>query len=53
MTYISSDLTFSENKISYFEGETEWEVMMDWENNIMSASAAYICEGGGDILTHH
>ena len=50
MTYISSDLTFSENKISYFEGETEWEVMMDWENNIMSASAAYICEGGGDIL---
>ena len=50
MTYISSDLTFSENKISYLEGETEWEVMMDWEDNIMSASAAYICERGGDIL---
>ena len=50
MTYISSDLIFSENKISYLEDETEWEVMMDWEDNIMSASAAYICERGGDIL---
>ena len=24
--------------------------MMDWEDPLMSASAAYICEGGGDIL---
>ena len=23
---------------------------MDWEDSIMSASAAYACEGGGDIL---
>jgi protein arginine N-methyltransferase 2 len=50
MTYISSNLTFSENKISYLEGEIEWEVMMDWEDNIMSASAAYVCTNGGNIL---
>ena len=24
--------------------------MMDWEDPLMSASAAYVCENGGDIL---
>ena len=49
--YISSTLIFSDDKIiisgSHFE---QPEVMMDWEHPIMSASAAYVTEGGGDIL---
>lgn len=50
MSYISQSLTFNENKITFTETDTEFEVMMDWEDPLMSASAAYICEGGGDIL---
>ena len=50
MSYISQSLTFNENKIIFTEADTEFEVMMDWEDPLMSASAAYICEGGGDIL---
>ena len=50
MSYISQSLEFNENKIIYTDTEAEWEVMMDWEDPLMSASAAYICEGGGDIL---
>jgi protein arginine N-methyltransferase 2 len=47
MEYISSSLVFNESNIVY--EDTEY-VMMDWEDNLMSASAAYVCEGGGDIL---
>ena len=51
MTYISSDLIFESNKITYTNHNLHTvEVMMDWEAPIMSASAAYACEGGGDIL---
>tara|TARA_R110002020_G_scaffold188212_1_gene386914 strand:+ start:587 stop:1144 length:558 start_codon:yes stop_codon:yes gene_type:complete len=51
MTYISSNLTFESDKITYTHGDFHTvEVMMDWEDSIMSASAAYACEGGGDIL---
>ena len=52
MSYISQSLSFNENKITYIDTniDVEWEVMMDWEDPLMSASAAYICEGGGDIL---
>ena len=50
MSYISQSLTFEVDKIHYTEGDDTWEVMMDWEDSLMSASAAYICEGGGDIL---
>ena len=50
MTYISQSLEFNESNIIYTESETQWEVMMDWEDPLMSASAAYICEEGGDIL---
>ena len=51
MTYISSDLIFGSDKITYTHGDFHTvEVMMDWEDSIMSASAAYACEGGGDIL---
>ena len=49
--YLSQSLTFDSDKITYqnFTGDTR-EVMMDWEAPIMSASAAYACENGGDIL---
>ena len=50
MSYISQSLTFDSDKIHYIEHENTYEVMMDWEDSIMSASAAYICENGGDIL---
>ena len=53
MSYISSSLTFYSDKITSnmeeFEGE-DVIIMMDWEHPIMSASAAYITENGGDIL---
>ena len=48
--YTSQILSFSENKITYADDSDEWEVMMDWEDPLMAASAAYVCEGGGDIL---
>ena len=48
MSYISSTLIFSDDKIT-ISGSTI-EVMMDWEAPIMSASAAYMTQGGGDIL---
>ena len=53
MSYISSSLTFHSDKItSNMEefGDEEVIIMMDWEHPIMSASAAYVTEGGGDIL---
>ena len=52
MSYINKTLTFESDKI-YFTDEdniSQSEVMMDWEHPLMSASAAYVCEGGGDIL---
>jgi protein arginine N-methyltransferase 2 len=50
MAYINETLTFESDKIYYTELGVEFEVMMDWEDSLMSASAAYVCEGGGDIL---
>jgi len=51
MTYLSSNLTFESNKIIYTNHNLHTvEVMMDWEAPLMSASAAYACENGGDIL---
>lgn len=49
--YKSQSLTFEESKI-YFSplNNVQFEVMMDWEDTLMSASAAYVCENGGDIL---
>jgi len=46
--YISSTLIFSDDKITI--SGSNIDVMMDWEAPIMSASAAYVTEGGGDIL---
>ena len=52
-TYLSSSLTFYSDKFTSnmeeFEGE-DVIIMMNWEHPIMSASAAYITENGGDIL---
>ena len=52
-SYISSSLTFYSDKIvstmEEYPGE-EAIIMMDWEHPVMSASAAYVTEGGGDIL---
>ena len=50
MTYIDKILTFESDKIYYTEESVKFEVMMNWEDSLMSASAAYICRGGGDIL---
>ena len=50
---VSSSLDFHDNKIVCRDTDSPWygmEVMMDWEAPIMSASAAYVTEGGGDIL---
>ena len=51
MFYLSQSLTFEQDKIYYthYSGE-QCEVMMDWEHALMSASAAYVTENGGDIL---
>jgi len=50
MSYINKTLIFESDKIYYHEDSNELQVMMDWEAPIMSASAAYICQNGGDIL---
>jgi len=50
MGYIDKTLVFEEDKIYYTDQEVEFEVMMNWEDSIMKASANYVCENGGDIL---
>lgn len=51
MYYLSQSLNFEADKIwlTGIDG-TEQQVMMDWEHPLMSASAAYVCQNGGDIL---
>jgi protein-L-isoaspartate O-methyltransferase len=52
MSYTNKTLIFESDKVYYTDeiyGEDR-EVMMDWEAPLMSASAVYICENGGDIL---
>lgn len=50
MLYISQSLTFESDKIYFTSIGEDREVMMDWEDELMSASAAYVTENGGDIL---
>lgn len=50
MDYKDRTLTFEPDKIYYTSNDTQYEVMMDWEDTLMSASAAYACQNGGDIL---
>ena len=52
-TYTSSLLSFYSDKIVCEDTGSilyEEEVMMDWEHPIMSSSAAYVTQNGGDIL---
>ena len=51
--YVSSSLPFHSDKITSKMdefGDEEVIIMMNWEHPAMSASAAYVTEGGGDIL---
>ena len=52
MEYLSQSLTFESDKIYYYDEDygDNLEVMMSWEDKIMSASAAYVCQNEGDIL---
>mgnify|MGYP005994557875 CR=1 FL=1 len=50
MGYLDQTLTIEDNEIYYNESGQKCEVMMDWEDELMSASAAYVCQNGGDIL---
>ena len=50
MQYISQSLTFEEDRIYFLRKGVEQEVMMDWEDTLMSASAACVTQNGGDIL---
>jgi len=53
-TYLSSSIIFHNDKITTklqeFYDNIEIPVMMDWEDSLMSASAAYVTQNGGDIL---
>ena len=52
MGYTDKTLVFESDKIYYNDSDFggDFEVMMSWEDPLMSASAAYVCENGGDIL---
>ena len=50
MDYINRKLIFEDDKIYFSDEFGLFEVMMDWEDSIMKASANYICKNGGDIL---
>ena len=51
MTYISQSLTFTSDAILLSSSiSDQTQTYMDWEDQILSASAAYITENGGDIL---
>ena len=53
MDYINTNLGFYNNKIVVEDTGSNWnsvEVMMDWEHPMMSSSAAYVTQNGGDIL---
>ena len=51
MSYKDKTLIFESDKIYYTDDAgASFEVMMSWEDNIMKASADYVCENGGDIL---
>ena len=50
MSYTDKTLTFESDKVYYNDHGVEFQVMMDWEDSIMEASADYVCKGGGNIL---
>ena len=46
LTFYNDKIICEDSSSAFFESE----VMMDWEDPIMSASSAYITQDGGDIL---
>ena len=51
MLFLSQSLIIEPTKIYYINSDGAEEVVMeDWSHPLMSASAAYACENGGDIL---
>ena len=51
MTYISQSLTFTSDAILLSSSiSDQTQTYMDSEDQILSASAAYITQNGGDIL---
>ena len=53
MSYTNKTLTFENDQIYFYDTDispNKLEVMMDWERLLMSASAAYATQNGGDIL---
>ncbi len=50
MSYKDKTLIFESDKVYYQQEGVDFQVMMDWEDDIMKASADYVCENGGDIL---
>ena len=51
MSFKDETLVFTENEIYFGEiDHNKEQVMMDWEDSIMEASANYVCQNGGDIL---
>jgi type IV protein arginine methyltransferase len=51
MNYTSQNLIFEPNEIYFIDNKgRKLEVMMDWEDELMSGSASYVTENGGDIL---
>jgi predicted O-methyltransferase YrrM len=53
MSYTNKTLTFENDQIYFYDTDVspnKREVMMEWERSLMSASAAYATQNGGDIL---
>ena len=50
MKYKEATLTFEDDQIYYYYKDFKLEVMMEWEDSLMKASADYVCSNGGDIL---
>ena len=48
MAFKDNTLEFFDNKI--VDTESNMEVMMDWEDNIMKKSAEFVCHNKGDVL---
>ena len=50
MVYTNENLSFLNDRIVYNDNGVDFQVMMDWERDLMKASANYVCQNGGDIL---
>jgi protein arginine N-methyltransferase 2 len=51
MYYINQQLTFDNDMIYFLDkSDKRHEVMMSWEDDLMKASADFICQNGGHIL---